>query len=203
MRTYIINIFITLFVFTGSLVRAQDVPLRLEQAKAAYSSGNLQDSRLALQQALAEVDQALGKEILSMLPQYMESLSYVEEEDLVMGNAAGITGMHVNRFYGDDQQSVRVELIDDSPLLAAVNSLLSLPTFMGAADPNQKRIRIHGYKALMEKSTDDSTGVVSWNLQVPFNRSLFTFQSIGFEEEKKVVGMAETIPLEAIIKLTK
>ncbi|HKL38228.1 MAG TPA: hypothetical protein VJ876_04980 [Bacteroidales bacterium] len=182
---------------------AQEVNHRLKEANQAYAGGRLQDSRMALQQALAEVDQVLGREILAMLPEAMESMPFDAAEDQVVGNAAGITGLHINRSYRKEEQLVAVELIDDSPLLAAVNSLLSLPSFLGTADPNKKRIKIHGYKALLEKNVDDSTGLVAYNLQVPFNRSLFTFRSNGFDDEQQVLKMAETVPLEAIVKMTR
>ena len=184
-------------------VLSQDVPGNLKQARETYASGNLHDSRFALQQALADVDQELGKEILSMLPTTLGSLPYQEEEDNITGNAAGITGLYVNRSYRDSDRSISLELIDDSPLLATINRLLSLPVFLGAGDPNQKRVKVQGYKSLLQKETDDSTGVVSFNLQVPFNQSLITFRSVGFDSENQVVGMAESLPLEAIVKMTK
>mgnify|MGYP001094068290 CR=1 FL=1 len=182
---------------------SQEVSVNLNKAKEAYGSGNLHDSRFALQQALADVDQELGKEILAMLPANLGSLPYLEEEDNVTGNAAGITGMYVNRSYRDPERSINLELIDDSPMLAAVNRLLSLPVFIGAGDPNQKRVKIHGYKALLQKETDDSTGVVNFNIQVPFNQSMFTFRSVGFDSENEIIGLAESLPLEAIVRMTK
>ena len=199
-------VFTAIFVILIGLVfsaGAQDVNLRLKEANDASQGGKLQDSRMALQQALAEVDQVVGREILAMLPETMEAIPFDPAEDQVMGNAAGITGLHINRSYQKEEQMVTVELIDDSPLLAAVNSLLSLPSFLGIADANQKRIKFYGYKALLEKNVDDSTGMVSYNLQVPFNRSLFTFRSNGFDDEGQVIRMAETVPLEGIVEMTR
>jgi len=204
MKNPVLYIVISIFlVCSGFTAGAQDVNLRLKEANQAYAGGRLQDSRMALQQALAEVDQVLGREILAMLPQNMETLAFDPAEDQVMANAAGITGLHINRAYRNEEQWVTVEVIDDSPLLAVVNRLLSLPAFLGTANPNQKRIKIHGYKALLEKNVDDSTGVVDYNLQVPFNRSLFTFHSNGFDDEALVLKMAETVPLEGIVKMTE
>lgn len=184
-------------------VQSQDVAGNLKLARETYASGSLHDSRYALQQALADVDQELGKEILAMLPTNLGSLPYQEEEDNVTGNAAGITGMYVNRSYRDPDRTISLELIDDSPLLATINRLLSLPVFIGAGDVNQKRIKVQGYKALLQKEIDDSTGVVSFNIQVPFNQSLLTFRSVGFDSENQAIGMAESLPLEAIVRMTR
>jgi hypothetical protein len=192
-----------LFAGLTMTVCAQDVKGNLDQARQAYGNGSLHESRFALQQALADVDQELGKEILTMLPSTLGELPAVAGEDNVTGNTAGITGMYVSRAYRDEQRSIELELIDDSPFLATVNRLLSLPSFMGMGDPNQKRIKIQGYKALLERHVDDSTGVVSYDIRVPFNRSLFTFTSRGFDEEKQVVGLTESLPLEGIVRMTK
>ena len=200
-KLYIIAI--TVFFFLSYNTNAQEVTAKLDEAKSAYSSNDLEGARFALKQALLELDQVLGKEILMMLPTEMEGLPVIEEEDNVTGNAMGFTGMYVNRSYRQENQSVNVELIDDSPLIGSINTLLSMPTFMGAGDPNQKRIKIHGYKALMNKSMDDSTSVFSYEIQIPFNKSMLTFKSTGFNDENTVMRLAETLPLEAIIRMTK
>jgi hypothetical protein len=203
MKTKLIIIAVAVFLSLGINASAQDFTVRLNEADKAYSSGDLESARFSLQQALAELDQVLGREVLNMLPKTMDNVPAIEEDDNVTGNATGFTGMYVNRTYENDEQRVNIELIDDSPLIASLNTILSMPTFMGAGDPNQKRIKIHGYKSLLNRSVDDSTGIESYEIQIPFNKSLLTFKSIGFNDEDKVIKMAETIPLEAIVRMTQ
>lgn len=203
MKKILYPILVALFLFSNLQVISQDVTAKLSDAENAYQSGDLEGARFALQQALGELDQVLGKEILSMLPTEIDGVPTIPEEDNVTGNALGFTGMYVNRTYQSETHSANVELIDDSPLIASINTLLQMPSFMAASDPNQKRIKIHGYKALMNKSVDDSTGVVSFEVQIPFNKSLLTFKSKGFNDENTVISIAESLPLEAIVRMTR
>jgi hypothetical protein len=56
-------------------VTAQDFDKNIATARTAYSSGNLQDSRFAMEQILRDLDMAIGKEILKVLPTKIGSLS--------------------------------------------------------------------------------------------------------------------------------
>lgn len=180
---------------------AQDVNTKLDQAKAAYGSGNLDDARFELQSALVEIDKVIGAEILSMLPTSMKDLAYVEESDNVTGTGDSFAGLYVSRTYGTEENTAEILIISDSPLLAGVNALLSMPAFM-LTDENQKRIKVDGYKAILKKNKSDD-GAVSWDVQVPFGSSLLTFTISGAEEEAAVVSMANTIPVTNIAGLTK
>lgn len=200
-KSYFICIAVILFSAHG--LRSQEVTAKLEEAKEYYISANLEETRYSLKQALEELNQLLGQEILAILPENMANLPVVREEDDVTGNLAGIAGLNINRRYAMDNKSVAVHIVDDSPLLAGINTFLSMPAFMGTGDPDQKRTKISGYKALMRKELNDSTGVVRYEIQVPFNKSLFSFNSEGFDNEDSVIKLAETIPLEAIAKMTR
>ncbi|HYX10000.1 MAG TPA: hypothetical protein VE912_24955 [Bacteroidales bacterium] len=197
-KTVIIASFLLLTLMS---IQAQEVTGKLDEAKTAYNSGELDNTRFALQQALAEIDQVIGKEILGMLPATMGDLPAVTTEDNVTGSSSGFAGLYVNRSYQGTEKSASIEIVSDSPLLAGLNSLLAMPMLMGS-DPNQKRIKINGYKGLLQKNTDD-TGKVSWDVQLPFNQSLLTFNCDGFENESDVVAMANTIPIDKIVKISK
>jgi hypothetical protein len=179
---------------------SQEVDKQLNDARSAYTSGNLHDARFALQQALREIDMAIGAEILKILPQSMGNMKLDESDDNV--TTAGFAGLFVTRTYnaeeGDDYSSV--EIITDSPLLAGINAMLALPMFMG--DSNQKKIRVAGYRGLQTKN-EDETGAVSWDIQVPMGTTLLTFKCSGPTQESKVTEMLNTIKFEEIAKLTR
>jgi hypothetical protein len=196
------KIFLVLFI-SGLMMQAlisQEANKQLDDARSAYNSGNLQDTRFALQQALREIDMAIGAEILKILPQSMSHMKTDESADNV--TTAGFVGLFVTRSYkateGEDYSSV--EIISDSPMLAGINAMLALPMFGG--DPNQKRIRVAGYRGLQTKNTDES-GTVSWDIQVPMGTTLLTFRCNGPSDERKVTDMLNTIKFEEIAKLTR
>lgn len=180
---------------------AQDVNGQLNTAKSAYGSGDLQGARFALQQALNELNIAIGAEILKLLPTNMEDMAYIEEEDNVTATTAGFTGIYVSRTYQfDENKHASLQIISDSPLLSGISALLALPVF--GADPNQKRVRIGGYRGLLQKS-ENSTGEISWDLQLPVGSTLLTFQVEGMEQEKTVTDMASTIPVDQISRFAQ
>ena len=183
---------------------AQDIDAKLTEAKSSYKSGNLDDSRFALQQALDAVDQAIGKEILAILPGKMGSMVADDKSDNVTGSSAGFGGIYVNREYnaGEDQPSSSVQLITDSPLLTGINAILAMPAMLAGSDPNQKRIKVDGYKALMQRNEGDN-GDVSYDVQIPFGNSLLTFHCDGVSNENDVVAMANTIPVSKIAKMAQ
>lgn len=197
---YIVPIIIAIFVSTNA--KSQDVASKLKEAQSAYSSGSLDNARFALQQALEEINKAIGKEILGVLPVKMGDMPYVEKEDNVTGAAMGNASLYVNRKYGTDDKNVKIEIISDSPLLAGINAMLAMPSFLGTGNANQKRIKIAGYKALMQKNSDDN-GKASYDIQVPFNQSLLTVRCQGISSENDAIAMANSIAIDKIVKLAQ
>jgi hypothetical protein len=198
MKNIVTTLFIAVLVVSG--LRAQDVNAQLNEAQSAYKSGELQNTRFALQQALNEIDRAIGAEIIKMLPENMGSMAFVEAEDNITATSMGFAGLFVSRSYMADNTNASVQIMSDAPFLAGVNALLALPAF--ASDPNQKRIRIGSYRALMQKSQDDS-GKVSWDVQIPVSSTLITFHCSGVDSEQAVTDMANTIPVEQIAKFAQ
>lgn len=200
MKRLTIFLFIIFGITTCRIGLAQDVNKHLDEARSAYGAGQLDAARFALQQAMNEVDLAIGKEILKVLPAKLGQMPFVESDDNVTFGAGGYAGLYLSRVYkASETSSVNLQIIGDSPLLAGINTILSLP-LIGAGDPNQKRIRVGNYRALMQKSTNDE-GAVSWDIQVPFGSSLMTLQYQGISEEKAVTDMANTIPVDQVARL--
>ena len=182
----------------GINVTAQDVQEKLKEAQTSYSSGDLENARFALQQALQGINQAIGKDILALLPDNLGGMNKIEANDNVTGVTAGFAGLFVNRNYKGEIKEASVQIMSDSPMIAAINAMLAMPSFINS-DPNQKRIKIENYKALLTKNVNDQ-GVVSYNVQMPFGSSMFTFSSTGISEENEVTALLKSIPVDKIVK---
>jgi hypothetical protein len=192
---------IVVVVSLGFVLQAQQVEDKLNEASAAYKAGELENARFALQQALMEINQAIGREILALLPESLDGMQKIEQSDDVTGTGYGFAGLFVSRNYQGVGRESSVEIISDSPLMAGINALLSMPVFLGAS-PDQKRIKVDNYKALMTRN-QDSEGVVSWDIQVPFSSSMLSFRCSGIDSEKEVTAMANKLPVEKIVKLAE
>lgn len=197
MKTIIAIIFCS-FLFIHAAT-SQEVEKNLSEARTSYGAGDLEATRFALQQAMYELDMAIGREILKQLPDRMGTLSFNESDDEVGSANMGFVGLHLSRTYeNDERQSAQLQIIADSPLLAGINAILAMPVI--GRDPNQKRIRVDGYRGLLQKS-EDAQGDVSWDMQIPFGNSLLTVSFQGISEEDAVMDIANTIPIQQIARL--
>jgi hypothetical protein len=192
-----------LIVLSCSLnnLKAQDASAKLNEAENSYSSHKLQNTRDALQEAIMEINKAIGKDILDMLPKKIKNLSYNEKDDNITG-AAGFAGLFVNRSYGNsDSSNAKIEVMGDSPLISSVNAILSLPAIM-MTDKSSKKITVSGYKALLKKESSENQ-VTGYTLQIPVNQTLLTLEVHGIKSESEVITIANTLPLEKISKVSK
>jgi hypothetical protein len=190
-----------LVLLSGIKIYSQDVQANLDAARSSYESGDLENARFALQEALNAINQAIGQEILGMLPTSIGGMEKTVDGDNVTGTGLGFAGLFVSRSYSDGNKNSSIEIVGDSPLMSGINALLAMPVFM-SSDPNQKKIKIDTYKALLTKSTDDQ-GLVSYDIQLPFSSSLLTLSCTGVENENEVVGMANSIPIDKIAKMAE
>ncbi len=188
-----------IFLWPAIMIMGQNPETNLKEARSAYSAGDLDAARFALQQAINEVDLVIGKEIMKILPEKMGELAFAQSDDVLGAGNLGFPGLHLSRSYGQSiAQKVELSIIADSPLLAGINAILAMPSF--ASDPNQKRVRIGGYRGLLQKS-ESGAGEVNWDLQIPFGSSLLSMNFRGIGDEKTVTDWAATVPIDKIARL--
>jgi hypothetical protein len=201
MKKILFAITIGLTLLCGRNIYSQDVQANLDKAKSSYQSGDLENTRFALQEALNLINQAIGQEILGLLPASLGGMEKTADGDNVTGTGMGFAGLFVDRAYAGGDKNASVEIVGDSPLMTAINAMLAMPAFM-SSDPNQKRIKISSYKALQTKSTSEQ-GIVTYEIQLPLTNTLLTFRCTGVQNESEVTGMANTLPVDKIAKLAE
>lgn len=187
--------------FLFSPVKAQDPNAKLSEAESAYAAKNLDNTRFALQDALIEINKAIAKQILDVLPKNLGGLDANVQEDNVNG-ASGFAGIFVDRSYGKEPKTIKVTIMGDSPLLTSINAILSMPAMFGSSDPNQKRVKVGGYKSLLQKESGNSD-VSKYTVQVPINQTLISISFTGYADENEVVTLAGTLLLDQIAQLSK
>jgi hypothetical protein len=197
MKSFIIAICLFL---SGTLAFSQgDFKKQITTAKKSYASGKLEDTHFALQQALQELDIVIGKEVLKLMPQKLDSLNANPKEDHVTANA-GFIGATIHRSYGQGNRA-SVEIINNSPLIGTLNTFLNSSLLGGMMrDENTKVVKVQGYKARLEKQGDNANGKLNYNLQIPFSGALMTFTINGMDEDG-VLSIANSFPLQEIAKL--
>jgi len=187
---------LTLLITLVTLVKAQEFNTQLATAKSSYTSGKLDDSRFAMQQMLQEIDIVVGKEVIKLLPAKLEDKSANANRDKVTGTS-GFVGVVIHRDYGPEDKNVNLEIISNSPMLAGINALLSLPLIGNSGD--SKVVRIAGYKALVQKNGEADKP--EYSVQVPLNTSLLTLTAPEGMTQDQVIKMANAIPVDKIAKM--
>lgn len=187
-----------------TVVMAQEFDKNLASAKAAYSAGNLEDARFNLENALREIDIAIGKEVMKVLPTSLGTLAYNSKEDNVTGMSSSFAGLFVHRTFGAPEgKNAYIDVVSDSPVMAGINAILSMPVIMNSGDGNQKVIKVQGYKTLLTKQTDESGATSGYEVQTPFGNSMLTLHYNGNITEAEIIKLANTVPIEKIISVAQ
>jgi len=196
------NISIFILLITCSMASiAQDFDKNIASAKTAYSSGDLENTRFALEQALHELDIVIGKEILKQLPTQLGAAKYNEKDDNVTGGSGIATGLFVHWSYGE-QGNNSIDVINNSPMISSINAILAIPFIGNSGDGTQKVVKIQGYKAVLNKNENETTGKTGYTLQIPMNNTLFTIE-MDDTNESEIQSLANTIPLSKIAQMAQ
>jgi hypothetical protein len=193
---------LTLLLACAHFIQAQEFDKNLASAKSAYASGDLENTRFALEQALHELDVVIGKEILKQLPTKLGAIAYNDKDDNVTGGSGMGTGLFVHRSYGTHPNSGKVDVINNSPLITSLNAMLSIPFVGNSADGNQKVVKVQGYKSVLNKNVNEETGKTGYTLQIPMNNTLFTLE-MADTNENEIQSLANTIPLSKIAQMAQ
>lgn len=197
------NLFIlSLSLFVASLAQAQDFKKEVAAAKSSYKSGKLEEAHFALQQTLQALDITIGKEVLKLFPEKMESLPANTKDDNVAGNVSFV-GATIHRSYGSDTKKAEVEIVNNSPMIGTVNAFLTSPLLAGlGSDGKSKVLKIQGFKSRLTKEDESEQGKPSYKLEMPMSNALITLH-VNNTTENEILAMANTIPFDKIAKLVQ
>lgn len=176
---------------------AQDFSKHVSEARGAYSSGKLDDTRFALQQSLNDIDLLVAQEVVKLLPAKLESLSHNAQEENI-STTTGIVGVSIHRTYGSADKTTTLDILGNSPLTTSINAMLSLPFLGNSGDGSQKVVRVSGYKSILQKNTDENNKI-NYTLQIPVNSTLITLEALN-SSEAEILRYANLIPIAAIAK---
>jgi hypothetical protein len=192
-----------LTVLASGAAYAQEFDKNLTTARSSYGSGDLENARFAMEQMLRDLDMAIGKEILKMLPAEVGTLKANEKEDNLTGGGGYGGGLYVQRYYGADPKRGQIEIINNSPLINSIQAILTTPVLGGMMrDENQKQIKVQGYKSLLTKSVNSETAKTNYELQIPMNNTLLTIR-MDDSNEGEITSAANAIPLAKIVQLAQ
>jgi hypothetical protein len=192
---------VIVIIAIGHITFAQDFDKNLATARSSYSSGNLEDARFAMQQMLNDIDVLIGKELIKSLPQKLDALAANSANDNVTANT-GLAGVLVHRDYGTGTKTAVLDIMSNSPLVASINAILSIPFIGNSGDGSQKVIKVQGYKSVLQKNVDTETNKTNYSLQIPLNSTLITINGNDCSEAE-ITRWANALPMAQIAKLVQ
>lgn len=175
-----------------------DVLKNIDDAQLAFKSQKLPDSKASVRQALWGVELEIGLNILKSLPESVEGLKMVKEEDRVTSSGVGFVGLIIERVYrGKDDVELKCMTGNDAALLGLAGMYMAGGMYMNSTDQtNQKPTRFKDQKAFIQ--FDEYSG---YTLSVPFGQSsVFVVTGVNFDSEDHFMASANNFDLDRIKK---
>lgn len=181
----------------GLIVEPPDVEENLQSGEAAYQDKKYSDARFAIRQAIIGVEMEIGKKVLNSLPEKVNQLNFIKEDDKVTSSGIGFVGLTIERSYNQDEQQLDVTIANNSAWLASVNAYLSNTAYASTGtDQQYKNVNIQDHRAVLEY--DDYSG---YKLSVPIGQSsIIIFEGVNFNDEPELMAAANQININEIKK---
>lgn len=177
----------------GLISTPPDVKQNIADASGAFNSKNYGQSRFNTRQAILGVELEIGNNILDGLPESINGLPMVKEEDQVASSGIGFVGLIIQRAYRQGDQQLTITIGNDAAMLSAVNMYLSSGAY-GSTDQNYKQVQYKEYRGVLEY--DESSG---YKLSVPFGQSsILVVEGVNFSNEQEIMDAAGEIDVDKI-----
>lgn len=137
---------------------ADMVPGQIEAARAAYQKNDLARTAKALEAALSDIHDRLGKALAETMPPTTAGWQADPPEIQGLGQVGG--GLVVTRAYGKGEASLNASLFLDSPAVDAAAALFANPAAT-AAQPNVKRVKVGTDDALLRFDNANKAGEIT------------------------------------------
>lgn len=175
---------------------APDVAQNIKDAEGSFNDKKYGDARFSVRQAILGIELEIGKEVLKDLPETIEGLDYVKDQDKVTSSGIGFVGLIIERVYQKNDQEFSVTIGNDAGMLSAANLYLASGTYATTQNQNHKQTKFKGYRAVI--TYDEYSG---YSLSVPFGQSsVLVMDGVNFENETQLMKAAENIDIEKIKK---
>lgn len=145
-------------VTVSSAQGADGISTQIDGARAAYQKSDLARTAQALEAALTEVQDRLGRALFETLPPPPSGWEADPPELQGLGQVGG--GLSVTRAYSKGEASLNASLFLDSPAVEAASVLVSNPAAV-AAQPNTRHVKVGGDDALLRFDPSTKSGEIT------------------------------------------
>ncbi len=181
----------------GLTTEPPDVPKNIGEAEKSFGDKQYADARFAVRQAILGIELEIGNNILGGLPDEIDGLPAVKDEDNVGSSGIGFVGLIIERTYRKGDKQFKVSIGNESAWLSAANMYLASGGAYGAStDDNHKIVKLGDNRAVLEY--DEYSG---YKLSVPFGQSsILVTEGVNFENEDEMMNASKQIDVDQIKK---
>ncbi len=179
-----------------SCVHADDVTDTVDDAMAAYKSGDFGKASEDLSYALDLMKQKRGDSLKAFLPEPLSGWSAEEAKSQTVGAAMFGGGTTLTRQYKKGDAAISIEIVTDSPLMQSMSAMIANPMF--AASDGGEMIRINREKGILKYSKEDKSGEIIF---LAGNKFMITVKGHGGAERDDLLGYAKAIDVEKLKSL--
>jgi hypothetical protein len=179
----------------GKELTPPDPSEHIDNAQSALSSSNFSISRSEIRQALMAVEVALGQELLKSLPETVNGMDYLPDEDEVASVGIGFVGLLLRRAYKDGSRKMYMTISNNQTLLNQYNLIIANGAYVDD-DGSYKTVTVQGHQGAITFDGDNQ-----YDLGVPLGQNtVFMLECINFSDESQVMNSANDFEMDTIMK---
>ena len=173
---------------------APDVNANLDEAETAYAGKKYGEARYSVRQAILGIELEIGEKILKDLPEAINGLPKVSDEDNVTSSGIGFVGLVIERFYRKDDVQLQVTIGNDAAMLSAANMYLASGAYASSQEDGYKQVKVGEYRGVLEY--DEYSG---YKLSIPVGQSsVVILEGVNFAGENEMMDAGNSIDLDKI-----
>jgi hypothetical protein len=162
MQRFIALPLLALTLAAAAPLQADPITDQIDAARRAYEAGDARVAIQALQFAVSQIEQQLTQQQLQLLPEPLPGWTADTAAAESSGLTAMIAGTQLTRSYQktDTDQTVKITVTADSPLLSMMSMMMSAPILM-QANPNSSPYTFGGFRGILEQDANAGTAKIT------------------------------------------
>jgi hypothetical protein len=184
-----------LLVTRSSVASADDVTDSVNEALQFYKDGKYTEAASSLTYAAQLIQQKKGASMESILPEPLTGWTAEETSSQAASAAMFGGGVTVERMYARDSNTVKIQVVTDSPMLQSMIMMMTNPMF--ATSNGGKPETINGQRAIVKINSGEKSGQIQL---VIANRFLVTIDGEEVSKED-LVAYARAIDYQKMTSL--
>lgn len=171
----------------------------MKDANESITKKDYRAAQTALQKALTEINITIGNEILSALPLEINGMKADAQDDTNGGSVPGIisAGVTVTRDYMNENRSLSVTVISNSPAAISISMMVSNPSLLEQSEGGQKVVEVGKFFGLLSYEAEDKSG----DLQIPVGNSIVSINADELGSADEMIEIAKKLNIENLKKI--